>query len=257
MVSLIALDVRPITTPHLDLDHLPLANKGFQIKDTSVYESPLKLYCQYKDQYLNQVDKIGQWESNFPKYQFLEVHIFPEIVHYFHENYIPSQRAVMSLGHTILFTITAESINEMLQLQPRQKLTDISIGDLLDKFPKLTTAKVAQMFQTFIVEEKHTPQEPPPYMYTIFSQFFQDIVSMISSILGYTIIEYIDKIILSFMSIFTQRHPPAVMYDYAKYIADRMHEQFIRMSNERVFKYSSVLYHLFLYYQTDKFPFTL
>jgi len=44
---------------------------------------------------------------------------------------------------------------------------------------------------------------------------------------------------------------------YAKFIANRMHDQFIRMNNERVFKYSLVLYHLFLYYQVDKFPFTL
>ena len=29
------------------------------------------------------------------------------------------------------------------------------------------------------------------------------------------------------------------------------------MSNERVFKYSFVSYHLFLYYQSDRFPFTL
>jgi len=47
------------------------------------------------------------------------------------------------------------------------------------------------------------------------------------------------------------------MYDYAKYIADRMHEQFLRMSNERVFKFSLVLYQLFLYYHADKFPFNL
>ena len=80
---------------------------------------------------------------------------------------------------------------------------------------------------------------------------------MISSILGYTTSEYIDEIILAFMPIFTLGHPPAVMYDYAKYIADRMHEQFLRMSNESVFKYSLVLYHLFLYYQANKFPFTL
>ena len=36
-----------------------------------------------------------------------------------------------------------------------------------------------------------------------------------------------------------------------------MHEQFLRMNNERVFKYSSVLYHIFLYYKPDKFPFAL
>lgn len=80
---------------------------------------------------------------------------------------------------------------------------------------------------------------------------------MISCVLCYITSEYIDEIILAFISFFTPRQPPTIMYDYAKHIADRMHEQFLRMSNERVFKYSSILYHLFLYYQADKFPFTL
>jgi len=77
MDASIAMDVRPTCTPHLDLDNLPVANKDFQIKDTSVLESPLKLYYQYGDQYLNHANKIGLWESNFPKYQFPKVHIFP------------------------------------------------------------------------------------------------------------------------------------------------------------------------------------
>jgi len=47
------------------------------------------------------------------------------------------------------------------------------------------------------------------------------------------------------------------MFDYAKFIADKMHDQFMRLENQRVFKYSSVLYHLFLYYQTDRFPFSI
>lgn len=102
MAAPIVMDVKPITTPHLDLDYLPLADKDFQIKDTSIHESPLKLYCRYRDQYRNHADKIGLWESNLPKYQFLEVHIFPEIVHYCHANCIPSQRAVMSPDQTIL-----------------------------------------------------------------------------------------------------------------------------------------------------------
>lgn len=90
MAAPIAMDVRPISTPHLDLDHLPLADKDFQIKDTTVHESPLKLYYRYKYQYVrNHTDKIGFWESNLSKYQFPKVHIFPKIVHYFHENYIP------------------------------------------------------------------------------------------------------------------------------------------------------------------------
>lgn len=56
---------------------------------------------------------------------------------------------------------------------------------------------------------------------------------MISSVLGHTTSEYIDEIILAFMSIYTLGKPPAVIYDYAKFIADRMHDQFLRMNNER------------------------
>lgn len=86
----ISMAVRQIPSPHLDLDHLPLADKDFQIKDTFVHESPLKLYCRYRDQYLNDADKIGLWESNLPKYQFPEVHIFPKNFRYCHANYIPN-----------------------------------------------------------------------------------------------------------------------------------------------------------------------
>ena len=218
------MDVRPISTPQLDLDHLPLAYKDFQIKDTFVNECSLKLYYQYRDQYLNHVDKIGFWESNLPKYQFPEVQIFLEIVHYYHANYIPDQREVMSPNQTILFTIIVESINEMLQLQPGQNLTPLSIGDLLVLFPKLSPAILAQIIQTYIVEEKYTPNEPPLYVYTIFSPFGQDIVAMISSVLGYTTSEYIDDIILAFMSIYTPGQPPDVIYDYAKFTANRVHD---------------------------------
>ena len=139
---------------------------------------------------------------------------------------------MMSPDQTILFTITTESTNEMLQLHLGQNLTPISIGDLLDRFPKLTTAKLAEMFQTFIREEKHIPRYPPPYVATIFSPFGQDIVAMISSVLVYTTNEYIDEIVLAFMSIYTPRQAPVVIYDDAKFIAHRMHDQFLRMSNE-------------------------
>lgn len=113
MATPIALNVLPISAPHRDLDHLPLVDKYFQIKDTSIQESPLKLYYRYKEHYLNHADKIGLWESGLPKYKFPRVHIFPKIIHYFHMNYHPSQRAVMTPDHSVLFTITIESINEM------------------------------------------------------------------------------------------------------------------------------------------------
>ncbi len=106
--------------------------------------------------------------------------------------------------------------------------------------------------------KKSTYQKtPPPYMLVIFFDLGKDMTTMISCILGFTTNEYIDEIIFAYMSIFIPGQPPAVKFDYAKFIADKMHDQFMRLENERVFKYSSVLYHLFLYYQTDKFPFSV
>lgn len=57
---------------------------------------------------------------------------------------------------------------------------------------------------------------------------------MISSVLGQTTSEFVDEIIIAFMSIYSPGQPPAIMFDYAKFIPDKMHDQFMRMDNERV-----------------------
>ena len=65
MATPVALDVIPITTPHLDLGHLPFVDKDFQIKDTSTQGLLLKIHCVIRERYLNHGDNIGLWESNF------------------------------------------------------------------------------------------------------------------------------------------------------------------------------------------------
>lgn len=68
---------------------------------------------------------------------------------------------------------------------------------------------------------------------------------MISNVLGYTTSEFVDEIIIAFMSIYSPDQPPAIMFDFSKFTTDKMHDQFMRLENERVFKYTSVLYHFF------------
>jgi len=91
----------------------------------------------------------------------------------------------------------------MLQLQPGENLTPLTIADLLDRFSKISSSRSTQILQTFIKEEKYMPKEPPPYMPSFFSDLGKDITSMISCILGFTTSEYIDDIIFADMSIFT------------------------------------------------------
>jgi len=76
----------------------------------------METHCWSKDRFLNHVDDIHLWESNFPKYTFLEVNPFPDIVHFSHAYYLPSQRAIVAPNHELLFTIIVESINQMLQI---------------------------------------------------------------------------------------------------------------------------------------------
>ena len=83
----------------------------------------------------------------------------------------------------------------MLQSQPSQSLTPLSVGDFLNRFPTLTSIKLDCLFQTFIREEKYIPKDPPPYMWTIFSDLGWDIIEMISSVLGQTTSEFVDEII--------------------------------------------------------------
>ena len=70
MASQSILNAKPLQTPHLDIDHLPLADGDFQIKDTTSPSHLLKLHCWSKDKFLNQNDDIQLRESNLPKYLF-------------------------------------------------------------------------------------------------------------------------------------------------------------------------------------------
>ena len=78
-------------------------------------------------------------------------------------------------------------------------------------------------------------------------------VDMISYILGCKTGEFVDETVFFLLTIFTPGHPPTVMYDYATFIANKIHEQFMMMERERVFKYTSYIYHLLLYYHPDSF----
>jgi len=78
---------------------------------------------------------------------------------------------------------------------------------------------------------------------------------MISYVLGFRTSEYVDETILAVMCIFILGHPPTIKYDFATFINNKIHEQFMSLNREGVFKYTTYIYHLFLYYQTYSFQF--
>lgn len=140
METLVALNVTPITTPHRDLDYLPLADKYFQIKDLEPDKDPLKVFCQFRDNYMNGSDTIGLWESNLPMYILPSVHIFLNIIHQCQANYNPNLRAI--IPPIKLFS------SQLLQTQTMKCYSSISFGNYLKSPPKclvLNSAVIAPL----------------------------------------------------------------------------------------------------------------
>lgn len=94
----------------------------------------------------------------------------------------------------------------------------------MDLYGKLDLAKIAQNVKSFIIEECHNPNDSPPYVATIFSERGKQIITMLSCILGYTIDEHVDEVVMAFLSILSPSKPPTNIYNYVQFITDRMHE---------------------------------
>ena len=59
--------------------------------------------------------------------------------------------------------------------------------------------------------------------------------------------EFTDGSILGFLSTLSPVQRPAMIFYYAKFITDSIHHQLTKMPTGGVFRYSSYLFHLFLF----------
>jgi len=123
---------------------------------------------------------------------------------------------------------------------------------LLDEGPKLSSFEITRIAKTFMRADRQ-PTEPPPFLYINFNEVGKLLVDMISSVLGFKTSEHIDETVLVLLSAYSPGQPPAVKYNYAKFIANKIHDQLLKLDQEGIFKYSSYIYHLFMYYQSDCF----
>lgn len=118
MEAPVALNVAPLNASHKDLDYLPLADRDFQIKEIFGDMNHLQAFCRIRNSYLSNSNIYGIWESNLPRYYLPSVNVFPDIIHQCCANYDPVSKAIITPYQTVLFYITVESINEMLQFKP-------------------------------------------------------------------------------------------------------------------------------------------
>jgi hypothetical protein len=140
----------------------------------------------------------------------------------------------------------------MLQIPKIDSASPFSIEILNDLYQKLSFPQRAQIFEIFLPEDAQLPKKNPPIHSSIFSVKGNQIISTLCCLLGYFSDEWVDEPILGFLSIFSTEEKATVQFDFSQFLADNIHEQLFKFSTEGMFRYSSVLVYLFLFFQADK-----
>lgn len=90
-----------------------------------------------------------------------------------------------------------------------------------------------------------------------FPQRTKHIISILSYLLAYFSDEGVDEPILWFLSILSSEEGTLVIFYYAHFLADTIHEQFLQFLTKGMFIYSFVLIHMFIFFQIVMFPFAV
>ena len=119
----------------------------------------------------------------------------------------------------------------MLNFEPTKPLAPLSMKLLLDQGAKLPSSEITRI--ALFMQLGCQPRQPPPYLHVWFNETGRLLVDMISCILEFNTSEFVDETILVLLSMFAPGPPPVVQYDYATFIADKIHEQFTNLRRNR------------------------
>jgi hypothetical protein len=82
-------------------------------------------------------------------------------------------------------------------------------------------------------------------------------ISSLCALMGYYSDQWVDEPILGFLSIFSTDEKLTTQFDFNMFLANNIHEQFVNFSTEGMFQYSSILAYFFVFFQADKFVFSM
>ena len=119
----------------------------------------------------------------------------------------------------------------MIHFHSTESLARLSMGYLLENASQFSNSEITCIAQTFMRPECQR-KVPPPYVHVWFNEAGRFIIDMISYVLGFETSEYVDETNFVLLSIFTPGQPPIVKYDYATFIANTIHDQFMSLDRE-------------------------
>jgi hypothetical protein len=251
------VEENPFLPPPVDLDRIPLADKDYLISETRCEFDFSELHSWFRDTFLDQSDEIGLWESNLPLYLFPQIHHFPEFALKCQAHYLPDQRAIVSSSGETLFTITPEAIDQMMQIPRVESPSTFTIEVLTEMYQNLSFPQRAQIFEFFLPQNAQFPKKNPPYHSSMFSEKGNQVISSLCCLLGILFRRMGGRANPGFLVHFSAEEKATTQFDYNSFLAENMHEKLFKFPTEGMFRYSSILAYMFMFFQEDKFLFPM
>jgi hypothetical protein len=145
----------------------------------------------------------------------------------------------------------------MMQIPRVDSASPFNLEILTELYQKMTFPQRAQIFDLFLPPSAQFPSTNPPYPSSIFSTKGNQIISSLCALMGYYLDQWVDEPIMGFLSIFSTDENPTTQFDFSTFLANNIHEQFVNFATEGMFCYSSILVYLFIFFQADKFVFSM
>ena len=130
---------------------------------------------------------------------------------------------MLNIDSEFMFYITAQAINDMLQLSHDPQAVSLSIEDLTQMYLDLDFPRKFEILQNFMPNHVNLPKVNPHYDTFGFPEGSRQIISMLSFILGYANDEFTDASILGFLYTLSPGQQPKLVFNFAKFIIDNMH----------------------------------
>lgn len=106
----------------------------------------------------------------------------------------------------------------------------------MELYKSLTFPHRGNIFETFLLEDAQFPNKIPPYSSSTFPEMTKQIISIVYCLLEYQSYQWVDEAIIGFLSVFSIGENPTIIFNYSDFLADVIHEKFLKFSTEGTFK---------------------
>lgn len=96
----------------------------------------------------------------------------------------------------------------------------------MDIYKKLDFPQRAEIFETFLPENTQFPKTNTPYEASIVPKMTQQIISVVSCLLGYYYDQWVDEVLIGFLSIFLVDEKPSLIFN--EFLVELIHEALYR-----------------------------